>query len=683
MQAAATMTKNQVETTITKPEQQQQQKQNEQSSYRALVIDSGPIIKFQANTLHASASSFYTVPGVLQEIKDAKARQQPLPFDLKVKEPSPESLTKIIEFARKTGDYPSLSSVDLQVLALVYELEQDGCVQMNHVRTTPKRMLGQRIKAMNNQKKKTQKKNNDDSKKNDEDSKNEEESKSNDEALNHFGEISEDDIEFDVEEDDDGDHRPEEDETKEEITPSSWAKLVNPTAKGCSQGSAATTTIQPFTIPKQYDENNSDAGQFSDAEDDEELNLDMNLLSLNTGSAAVDTDDDEENLGEFPSLQEALQVPYEDEDGDNNNSDEICPALLAKQESEEKRLEALQVKSNSGKQYQSFRKYRDLLKPKQNNGSVEEETNDDAPELVVVEGEEKQQQQQQEGKDNNDPASTNKTQSRIIMGQSAAGQNTMHEFEDDGEGWVTSTKDIRNMKSVGKLNPTTNPSSVLDHQQKGKKKKQGPPVYQRTACATTDFAMQNVLLQMNLELVSVDGMKIRRLKSWVQRCGACFKVYYPNSENDANKRMLFCAHCGSDMMQRVAASVDGSGRVRLHLKKGYQHNIRGTKFSLPKAGSNDRFQGDLLLREDQMMMRGAWNTKVKKSSAKKNKAVASLFGSDLAEHVGCHANHSALSSEYDIKVGFGRRNPNAATGGRERRGKKKKSGHKACGLRRY
>merc|ERR1712226_1723366 len=99
-------------------------------------------------------------------------------------------------------------------------------------------------------------------------------------------------------------------------------------------------------------------------------------------------------------------------------------------------------------------------------------------------------------------------------------------------------------------------------------------------------------------------MKIRRLKSWVQRCGACFKVYYPNDEHEQQRSMLFCAHCGSDMMQRVAASVTAKGRVRLHLKQNYQHNIRGTKYSLPKAGRNDRFQGDLLLREDQMMMSG-------------------------------------------------------------------------------
>jgi RNA-binding protein NOB1 len=236
------------------------------------------------------------------------------------------------------------------------------------------------------------------------------------------------------------------------------------------------------------------------------------------------------------------------------------------------------------------------------------------------------------------------------------------------------------MKAAGRLNPTTTPAAV--DKDNAASKVAGPAVAVRTACATTDFAMQNVILQMNLELLSVDGMKVRRLKSWVSRCGACFTVF----SNDANNgpyeaKRLFCSRCGSDMIQRIACSVDSkTGRLRLHLSKKYKTNVRGTKFSLPKPGSNNRFQGDLLLREDQMLM-GAWNQKVKKLSGGKSKAAASsMFGSDLAANVGCHA--KTVHAD-DVRVGFGRRNPNSAKGGRERRGKKKKTGDKACGLRRY
>jgi len=115
----------------------------------------------------------------------------------------------------------------------------------------------------------------------------------------------------------------------------------------------------------------------------------------------------------------------------------------------------------------------------------------------------------------------------------------------------------------------------------------------------------------------------------------------------------------------------------LHLRKNYTQNTRGKKFALPKPGQGNRFHGDLLLREDQLLV-GAWNQKRKKVSGKKE--AQSIFGSDIASYVGCHKN---MGSGDDLRVGFGRKNPNATKFGRERRGKKKKTTDKTCGLRRY
>jgi RNA-binding protein NOB1 len=252
--------------------------------------------------------------------------------------------------------------------------------------------------------------------------------------------------------------------------------------------------------------------------------------------------------------------------------------------------------------------------------------------------------------------------------------------EDDGEGWITSSKELSAMRAVGAFDPSrtlpnlNNPNKLTEAQPRG------PLLSQRAACTTTDFAMQNVILQMNLELLSVDGMKVRKLKNWVTRCGACYTVYTSSDHTGPLGKRLFCERCGSDVLQRIAASVDGkTGRLRLHLSKKYQYNLRGTKFSLPKPGSGNRFQGDLLLREDQLLI-GAWSQKVKmRSGGKARDSAQSMFGKDIASNVGCHS--SAVTID-DIRVGFGRRNPNAAKG-RERRGKKKKTDDKACGLRRY
>jgi len=99
--------------------------------YRSLVVDSGAIIKTSShfstgfgNPLLKTAKSFYTCQSVLDEIKDSRSKSvlETLPFDMVVREPAPESLRAVTAFARQTGDYPSLSHVDIKVLALQYEL---------------------------------------------------------------------------------------------------------------------------------------------------------------------------------------------------------------------------------------------------------------------------------------------------------------------------------------------------------------------------------------------------------------------------------------------------------------------------------------------------------------------------------------------------------------------------------
>lgn len=46
-------------------------------------------------------------------------------------------------------------------------------------------------------------------------------------------------------------------------------------------------------------------------------------------------------------------------------------------------------------------------------------------------------------------------------------------------------------------------------------------------CITTDYAMQNVLLQMGLGLLSVDGYTIKTVRQYVLKCSACNKYFVP------------------------------------------------------------------------------------------------------------------------------------------------------------
>ena len=117
------------------------------------------------------------------------------------------------------------------------------------------------------------------------------------------------------------------------------------------------------------------------------------------------------------------------------------------------------------------------------------------------------------------------------------------------------------------------------------------------------------------------------------------------------------------MLHRLACSIDAkSGELKLHFKKNYHPNIRGTKYSLPQPGQQGRFEGEILLREDQLLT-GIW--KQKKAIA--NREVRSAFGEDVLNDVGL----ASYSKGAELKIGLGKRNPNAVKG-RERRGKPKK-----------
>jgi RNA-binding protein NOB1 len=85
--------------------------------------------------------------------------------------------------------------------------------------------------------------------------------------------------------------------------------------------------------------------------------------------------------------------------------------------------------------------------------------------------------------------------------------------EDDGEGeWITPSNVALHKSRALDLLPSS-----------GGSKKSGPVKQMAAACMTADFAMQNVLLYLDLSLVGVEGKRIHSVKTWVLRCHACFK----------------------------------------------------------------------------------------------------------------------------------------------------------------
>lgn len=680
---------------------------------------------------------------------------------IETRTPSQEAVRAMSEFARKTGDYAQLSGVDLQVLALLYDLEVEAANLYNngnigHVRREPKRVLGVSVKALNGDGKLKRRDRGDSVATSSSSVATSNNATSVEGGASFFqgnadGIIDASNVDLEYDDDDEQTHNGDESVANVSVAntassqpskPKAWATLVNPTEASTAPllnyslaDVAKKTADKEATVDLDdlgvVNEHEVSEGQFDDASEDEDSfsdndDSDEELKAINIANAESDEEmSDEEcdvfilepheaayykklkeqklmqekeaianqleqqNLNddggldcEFPSLSAAAAVPYE---GSDDEMDGTPPPVSEEKEmsdlewqkkEEERKKKALQPMVNgrfeAKKSYNSFRKYTNVVSAGGSSNAVKKV----------------QQPAKEEENPASDaasaPASTQPDdrqgyKSRII---GAAGASSANDFpsemtadDDDGEGWVTCTRDIQNMKAAGSIHLNSSRNGIPFKP----KKDLGPPISQRAACATTDFAMQNVILQMNLELLSVDGVRVRRLKTWVTRCAACFTVYGGNDQKGKQGTRLFCDKCGSNTLQRISASVDrNSGRLKLHMKKNYQHNTRGTKFALPKAGKGNKYQGDLLLAEDQLMY-GAWGQKVRKGKSKASSQ--SIFGSDLASDLGCHTD---LTKRDDIKVGFGRRNPNSTKFGRERRGKKKKNTtDKACGLRRY
>ncbi|XP_064466562.1 RNA-binding protein NOB1-like [Ornithodoros turicata] len=111
------------------------------------------------------------------------------------------------------------------------------------------------------------------------------------------------------------------------------------------------------------------------------------------------------------------------------------------------------------------------------------------------------------------------------------------------------------------------------------------------ACLSTDFAIQNVLIQMGLKATSVDGMMIRRAQTFILRCHACFATTKIMTKE-------FCPTCGNRTLKRVSVSLDADGNTTLFINFKKPINIRGKRFSLPMPKGGKHANNPILC-EDQ------------------------------------------------------------------------------------
>nr|XP_008120286.2 PREDICTED: RNA-binding protein NOB1 [Anolis carolinensis] len=206
------------------------------------------------------------------------------------------------------------------------------------------------------------------------------------------------------------------------------------------------------------------------------------------------------------------------------------------------------------------------------------------------------------------------------------------ESDEDEEGWITPSN-IRQIQQ--ELGQGAEPGGV------------------KVGCLTTDFAMQNVLLQMGLHVLAVDGLLIRQARSYVLRCHGCFKT-------TSDMTRLFCPHCGNKTLKKVAVSVADDGSLHLHFSRNPKVlNPRGLRHPLP-APQGGKHSSNPHLAWDQRFPQQRPSRKARQ----KTDALAPDYLAGLSPFAENDVYSRAASLQIrDVAQGAGRRrmNPNAAS----------------------
>ncbi|NXQ32809.1 NOB1 protein, partial [Alaudala cheleensis] len=223
---------------------------------------------------------------------------------------------------------------------------------------------------------------------------------------------------------------------------------------------------------------------------------------------------------------------------------------------------------------------------------------------------------------------------RSSVGGASAGEEEEDEDEEsDDEGWITPSNLKQAQLDAGHCDTA--------------------PIGVQVGCVTTDFAMQNVLLQMGLHVLAVNGMLIRQARSYILRCHGCFRT-----TSDMTK--VFCPHCGNKTLKKVAVSVSEDGTLHMHFSRNPKVlNPRGLRYPLP-APQGGKHSNNPHLVEDQRFPQQRLSRKARQKT--------NVFDPDYLAGASPFAEndvHSRAAQLHlrDAALGAGRRrlNPNAVT----------------------
>ena len=561
--------------------------QNSEKPIHSIIIDTGPLINntVSISTIINTAEVLYTTPAIIAEIRDPATRSRVettlLPF-LNVKTPSPASFEAVSEFSKKTGDFSVLSKQDLGILALAYEVHCEKNGGSYGLRSLPKGPVKLRPEEQAKIDEQNAKNEAADAKKNAKQAaiqrrKEERQQKKKEEKAAAKLQSTEDSKKA----------------FEGGIQISEEPSATGPTDSKLEEGAAEEVTLpqqQSIEEPSEGTTAEPKAQVSSPKEKDGQKKRKVNSKKARRARAYAE----KQALTEQPTEEtsEAIAEEVQEQTG----GVDISESSLTAQEPEQI---LVSEDVHQPEQAQEFGQTQDLEQT-QEVEQVQEAENEQEPEQNIQPSDDTEGFQEVPRKKLHpakarlarraaelEALATTEDSSATFVAQQPTPPATDDEESDGGE-WIT-------------------PGNLQKHQSKDTSDapfQQGDPQL-GVATMTTDYAMQNVLLQMNLHLLSPAMQRIRHARSTVLRCHACFLT-----TREMDKQ--FCPRCGQPTLQRVSCSTSADGEFQIHLSSKYQHNKRGDKYSIPKpvgGTSNGKMRGpgggkggwgrELVLSEDQ------------------------------------------------------------------------------------
>jgi len=144
----------------------------------------------------------------------------------------------------------------------------------------------------------------------------------------------------------------------------------------------------------------------------------------------------------------------------------------------------------------------------------------------------------------------------------------------------------------------------------------------RVSCATSDYSVQNVLLQMGIPPLTFEGYAVRTVKLWGLVCRACFHF-----SRDTEK--CFCPKCGNDTVVRVPIIVGEDGKPTVQ-NNGRKLRTKGMIFSMPKPQGGRTWKP--IMAEDEIYIGGRDKAlRHAKNQSEKERAARDPFNQDNME----------------------------------------------------